>query len=123
MADRIQQRRDTKARWEQYNPILLEGELGMVTDNVNLYKIGDGVHRWNDLPYRGFNGNITSSLDNDENAVPSNKAIKSYLDDYFTELKANIVEFTFKDYGTAISTYGGAPKIDYGNATTVPELL
>ena len=30
MADRIQLRRDTKLRWEQLNPILLEGEEGYV---------------------------------------------------------------------------------------------
>lgn len=30
MADRIQQRRDTAARWAQFNPILLEGEVGYV---------------------------------------------------------------------------------------------
>ena len=50
MADRIQLRRDTKARWEQYNPVLLEGEMGLVTDNLNECKIGDGEHSWNDLP-------------------------------------------------------------------------
>lgn len=52
MADRIQQRRDTKARWAEYNPILLEGELGYELD-TDQYKLGDGEHAWNDLPYRG----------------------------------------------------------------------
>jgi len=52
MADRIQLRRDTKARWTQYNPILLEGEEGYELDS-DQYKIGDGIHAWNDLPYRG----------------------------------------------------------------------
>lgn len=52
MADRIQQRRDTAARWAQYNPILLEGEPGYELD-TDQYKIGDGEHAWNDLPYRG----------------------------------------------------------------------
>lgn len=52
MADRIQQRRDTKARWTLYNPILLEGETGYELD-TDQYKVGDGVHAWNDLPYRG----------------------------------------------------------------------
>lgn len=79
MADRIQNRRDTKARWEQYNPILLEGEMGIVTDDPNLYKIGDGKTEWNSLPYRGFNGNITSSLTEDNNTVPSNSAVKNAL--------------------------------------------
>lgn len=66
MADRIQQRRDTAARWAQYNPVLLEGELGWVIDNPNQFKIGDGVKAWNDLPLRGFSGiNVqeTSSSD------------------------------------------------------------
>lgn len=52
MADRIQQRRDTKARWAENNPILLEGEPGYELD-TDQYKLGDGEHAWNDLPYRG----------------------------------------------------------------------
>ena len=52
MADRIQQRRDTKARWTQFNPILLEGEVGYELD-TDQYKVGDGVNAWNSLPYRG----------------------------------------------------------------------
>ena len=49
MADLIQFRRDTAERWSQYNPVLLQGELGFVTDTNNRYKIGDGVHAWNSL--------------------------------------------------------------------------
>ena len=52
MADRIQQRRDTAARWTQFNPILLEGETGYELD-TDQYKVGDGVNAWNSLPYRG----------------------------------------------------------------------
>lgn len=52
MADRIQHRRDTAERWKQYNPILLEGEVGYELD-TDQYKLGDGEHAWNDLPYRG----------------------------------------------------------------------
>lgn len=52
MADKIQHRRDTKARWAQYNPILMEGEVGYELD-TDQYKLGDGEHAWNDLPYRG----------------------------------------------------------------------
>lgn len=79
MADRIQQRRDTAARWAQYNPILLEGETGYVTDNPNQYKIGDGVRAWNDLPLRGYTGTIVQEIGDDENAVISQKAIKELL--------------------------------------------
>ena len=75
MADRIQQRRDTAARWSQYNPILLEGEVGYVTDNPNQYKIGDGVHAWNELPLRGFDGTVTQEPGDAEDAVMSQNAV------------------------------------------------
>lgn len=50
MADRIQIRRDTKARWADLNPILAAGELGFEIDN-NRLKIGNGITAWNSLPY------------------------------------------------------------------------
>lgn len=79
MADRIQQRRDTAARWSQYNPVLLEGEVGYVTDNPNQYKIGDGVHAWNDLPLRGYTGTITQETGSAEDAVMSQKATSNEI--------------------------------------------
>ena len=75
MADRIQQRRDTATRWAQYNPILLEGEIGWVSDNPNQYKIGDGEHAWNDLPLRGYTGTVAQTPGNDETSVMSQKAV------------------------------------------------
>ena len=50
MADRIQIRRDTKARWSDLNPILAAGEMGFEIDN-NRLKIGNGITAWNSLPY------------------------------------------------------------------------
>ena len=50
MADRIQIRRDTKAKWADLNPILAAGEMGFEIDN-NRLKIGNGVTAWNSLPY------------------------------------------------------------------------
>ena len=79
MADRIQQRRDTAARWAEYNPVLLEGEIGNVTDNPNQYKIGDGVNTWNDLPLRGYTGTISQGIGNDENAVMSQKTVSDLI--------------------------------------------
>lgn len=75
MADRIQQRRDTAARWAQYNPILLEGEVGYVTDDPNQYKIGDGVHAWNELPLRGFDGTLVHELGTSQTAAMSQKGV------------------------------------------------
>ena len=50
MADRIQIRRDTKAKWSDLNPILAAGEMGFEIDN-NRLKIGNGITAWNSLPY------------------------------------------------------------------------
>lgn len=75
MADRIQQRRDTAARWAQFNPVLLEGEVGYVTDDPNQYKIGDGTHAWNDLPLRGFDGTLVHTLGDSETAAMSQKGV------------------------------------------------
>lgn len=73
MADLIQLRRDKKETWERFNPILAEGEIGIVLDYPNQYKIGDGINFWNDLPIRGFNGNIVELLGEDSNSVVSQK--------------------------------------------------
>ena len=56
MADIIQLRRDTAERWAMVNPVLKEGEMGIVTDNYNQYKVGNGIDAWNDLPLCGYNG-------------------------------------------------------------------
>lgn len=79
MSDRIQFRRDTAERWSQFNPFLLEGEIGIITDDPNLYKIGDGVHYWNDLPLRGFNGNVVDEPGQSESAVMSQKAVTNFV--------------------------------------------
>lgn len=36
--------------WTAQNPLLQRGEIGVVQD-TNTFKVGDGVHRWNDLDY------------------------------------------------------------------------
>lgn len=80
MGYRIQNRRDTAARWAEINPILLEGEIGYVSDNPNQYKIGDGVSAWNSLPLRGFNGTIAPTLGYNDDAVPSQRVITESFD-------------------------------------------
>lgn len=71
MASRIQFRRDTAANWEKNNPLLMQGEIGLILDSPNLYKMGDGSTEWNNLPISGFNGNILEELGNDADAVIS----------------------------------------------------
>lgn len=79
MAIKIQLRRDTASGWQRANPVLMEGELGIVLDDPNQYKIGDGIHAWNELPPRGFNGNIVQETGDDENAVMSQKAVTEQI--------------------------------------------
>ena len=51
---RIQFRRDTAAQWAEINPVLFHGEIGLIVDSIGaevvLFKVGDGVTPWNDLP-------------------------------------------------------------------------
>lgn len=52
----IQLRRDSAPDWQTANPVLADGELGIETHPGSILdriKIGDGVTRWNDLPYLG----------------------------------------------------------------------
>lgn len=77
MADRIQLRRDTASNWTNYNPILLEGESGIELD-TDQWKLGDGIHNWNDLPYRG--GPYVQQRGQSTTAAMSQKAVTDELD-------------------------------------------
>lgn len=79
MADRLQPRRDTAARWAAVNPVLLEGEWGVVTDNPAYYKIGDGVTAWNDLPLRGYDGTLVQTTGHGTQTVMSQDATTKAL--------------------------------------------
>lgn len=85
---RMKQRTDTKANWTSNNPVLLLGELGMVSDDPNLYKVGDGITAWNALPFRGFTGTIVQETGTGEDTVMSQKAVTEKL----TELSDKIDE-------------------------------
>lgn len=75
----MKQRRDTKANWESTNPVLLDGEIGIVTDDPNLYKVGNGSSRWNSLPFRGFDGTIVHETGDSTTAVMSQAAVSEKL--------------------------------------------
>ena len=51
---RIQNRRDTAANWEAKNPVLLAGEVIIVTTNAGdtRFKVGDGVKTYTQLPFQ-----------------------------------------------------------------------
>ena len=50
----FQPRRDTAENWNKDNPILCDGEFGVVTDSTdeNWLKIGDGLTPWKQLPFK-----------------------------------------------------------------------
>lgn len=50
-------RRDTLARWKDFNPVLRLGEIAAVyvSEHTFLYKIGDGERSWSELPYVDLN--------------------------------------------------------------------
>lgn len=75
----MKQRRDTAANWAANNPVLLEGELGLVLDHPNSYKVGDGSTPWNNLPLRGFDGNIVQELGDSSTSVISQAGISGLI--------------------------------------------
>ena len=75
----MQRRRDTKANWAAQNPVLLSGELGIVSDDPNLYKVGDGTTAWNALPFRGFDGTLVHTTGDSETTAMSQKGVTKEL--------------------------------------------
>lgn len=124
---RIIPRHDTKANWQANNPILLKGEIGNVDDNPNLYKIGDGTSRWNDLPFRGYNGTVTDKTGNDENSVMSQKAVTEAIgavvikhDGDMTTVDSRLTELEKSQFPLTVATTLSSTLLEYtGNAQTV----
>jgi Major tropism determinant N-terminal domain len=55
---RFELRRNISGNWASINPILLAGEPGVELDTGQM-KVGDGVTRWNQLPYVGNSEGLT----------------------------------------------------------------
>lgn len=78
MAVTLQIRGDTTANWQNFNPVLAEREFAINTDN-NLYKIGNGVTHWNDLPYRELSAILDVSTLNAQSDPPTAPINALYL--------------------------------------------
>ena len=94
MAYRLQFRRDTAARWTQANPVLLEGEIGFITDRTNQFKLGDGVHAWNDLTLWGFDGTLVHDTGNSANSAMSQKGVTELFSRILRDLGKYATELT-----------------------------
>lgn len=123
MADRVIQRHDTAARWQSINPVLAEGELGIVIDGAKGYKIGDGVTAWNNLEYPANPTSVVQELGNDENAVISQKTVSTYFDKIEAENNTNMLISgdIIYEMGTALTTKGTLVVV--GNYFVTKDLL
>lgn len=114
----MMQRRDTAANWAASNPVLLEGELGLVLDQPNSYKVGDGSTPWNSLPLRGFDGNIVQELGDSATSVISQAGISGLIAEQNTKLAQLSQEWNeIKDAEFNISLNPHVEKIDMGATT------
>lgn len=51
---RLQSAYKTEQEWINADPILLKGEVAYSSDKGNIYKVGDGVTSWINLPYSNY---------------------------------------------------------------------
>ena len=107
MAHRLQYRRDTKANWLKYNPVLMEGEVGYETDTHH-QKVGDGVSTYSELEYEVGVGNITQETGDSESLVMSQKAVS----EKFTEL--DIYSYQFRKILNALPIEQGSYNVSDG---------
>lgn len=123
----MKQRLDTKANWASENPVLLAGELGIVSDDPNLYKIGDGATAWNVLPFRGFDGTLVHTTGDSTTAAMSQKGTTQALD---VLINGGMTQLTIQDfadkgkflYGSSIlesAQYNITDYIDIEGATKI----
>lgn len=90
-------RRGTTLQWEEANTLLNEGEIAFefanrIGDGEAKVKIGDGVNRWNDLPYavnvdeiRATIEEMKSKLDESDSKTQVIDRTKLSIDPYSTE--------------------------------------
>ena len=93
--DTPKNRVDTSSSWQNKNPILEKGELGIESD-TNYIKVGDGKTTWNSLPYIS-SPSADDKLDKDDTAKQAiadalgNDISKTYIKD----LSANGTTITY----------------------------
>lgn len=84
---RVKNKRDTEANWTKENPVLLDGEIIIVTTTSGdtRFKVGDGKKTYNQLPFqdqktRDLIPSVDASLSSTSTNPVQNKIIKSELD-------------------------------------------
>lgn len=121
----IQIRSASANAWANANPILVEREIAFCSDeDIMSIKVGDGVRRWNELPYIKASNLIENNSNYDfgsEDAEGDNVMSLSDMEQYITN---NSFEGdVFDNYSTGDNTNNnltGAPNLR-GSAPVVPE--
>ncbi len=105
MAKRIQLRRDIADNWSQANPVLAQGEIGLLiedgTSQILNLKVGDGIKNWNDLPY--FLGEATNHSHTNLSVLNKFTVVGGELHFDGTPLSAAITAFWEAVSGNTIS--------------------
>mgnify|MGYP000010230459 CR=1 FL=1 len=118
--DKIQLKRDSKAKWEQNNPILAAGEIGIETESGN-FKIGDGVKRWKEIEYRG--NKLTNFLSDDETIGLSSKGAREHLvskDDIASDFGTGTEKVVSQSFLTESSVVVDATKFAPSSSNKTP---
>jgi hypothetical protein len=121
MAIVIQIRRDIAANWTSVNPLLAQGEWGEELDTLK-FKVGDGVLRWNALPYVIPSSDATTASNiGAGTGVFSSKAIndlqfKSLVGANGVTISSGVNTVTISGGGTAIYDHNALNNLDYASA-------
>jgi hypothetical protein len=79
---RFRLRSDTGANWTSKNPVLLRGEPGF-DETERRFKMGDGVKKWNELPYEK-DPDVVNALNSDRVdaalSAAQGRALKTMVD-------------------------------------------
>ena len=129
---RLRTKTDTDANWTSANPILLKGEIGIVSDKNNIFKVGDGASTWEALEYATSYKAITaSSADYATMALTDSKG-QQIETTYYSDISINGKAITLKkgdgtsrviytqDTNTEYSKFGAATQEKAGTTGLVP---
>ena len=78
---KLRPRRGTKTEWLEFNPILMEGELGIEYPDTGIgtglckFKLGDGYSKWSELVY-AFSAENATSMDGGTVTVWNNMQVR-----------------------------------------------
>ena len=102
----VRVRRGSYASWQQANPILVDGQMGLINSghDKGKIKIGDGVTRWNDLEYSIGNDGVTPTV---------------VVEDFEMVDSGEPLEITNKGTGTDVKLSFKIPHGEKGDSPTI----